>query len=399
MNMNVLSVTAPGAVMEQKTGSPSGKNTFGHLLEAMIADGDVSVPSEETGMPEEEVDLIIELLHSAGKLLNPEETISEDILDNDELLSLLSHLYESEHIIHAIQEGISVSQVLEEGWPEEIKLALLSAHGALINEPEDESVIAAAHEGNHENAAKKLIQFISQSPVILTITAQAVQGNGDEHVRNSGFWRVLLTKVKDFVENAPAKPANVQSFNQREIAEGAFTRQFNPLPQTPQQIVTMDQLNQPFNAVQQHVIHTGEQRQGSQQLHDFIKQFENILASRAFKQTGQGVQQLSIKLYPEHLGRLDVTLTRSKSVMTATIMASTTAARDLIESQLQHLRQAFNSQQLPVDRIEVTQQQGFKEKQEQEDNGRDTGPREERDEEKQEADFKELLNDSINEKV
>lgn len=86
-----------------------------------------------------------------------------------------------------------------------------------------------------------------------------------------------------------------------------------------------------------------------------IKQFESILAKSQFMSSG-GTQKLLIKLYPEHLGSVRVEIFQKDQSMIARIITSSGAARDTLDSQLGNLKQAFAAQNIPVDRIEVSQQ-------------------------------------------
>ncbi|WP_071395335.1 flagellar hook-length control protein FliK [Bacillus tuaregi] len=86
-----------------------------------------------------------------------------------------------------------------------------------------------------------------------------------------------------------------------------------------------------------------------------IRQFEAILAKSSFHMR-DGNQKLFIKLYPEHLGSLRIELTQQNAVLTAKILTTTANAKELLESQLQGLKQAFQSQNLQVEKIEIAQQ-------------------------------------------
>ncbi|MFE8699078.1 flagellar hook-length control protein FliK [Cytobacillus sp. FJAT-54145] len=88
---------------------------------------------------------------------------------------------------------------------------------------------------------------------------------------------------------------------------------------------------------------------------DMIRQFENILSRSQFSKLG-GTQKLFIKLNPEHLGSLRIELIQKDSMMIAKILTTTATAKDTIESQLNSLKQAFNSQNIQVERIEISQQ-------------------------------------------
>ncbi|MDR4886496.1 flagellar hook-length control protein FliK [Fredinandcohnia sp. QZ13] len=96
----------------------------------------------------------------------------------------------------------------------------------------------------------------------------------------------------------------------------------------------------------------GKQMPNQQQ---FIKQFQNILARSNFFNSG-GQQKLLINLYPEHLGSLRIELLQSESGMIARIMASTTQAKELVESQLTNLKHTFLAQNISVEKIEVSTQ-------------------------------------------
>ncbi|KAA9025873.1 flagellar hook-length control protein FliK [Niallia endozanthoxylica] len=86
-----------------------------------------------------------------------------------------------------------------------------------------------------------------------------------------------------------------------------------------------------------------------------IKQFETILAKSQFITAG-GNQKLFIKLYPEHLGALRIELIQQNSIFTAKILTTTENAKDLLESQILNLKQAFLNQNLQVEKIEINQQ-------------------------------------------
>ncbi|GEL06659.1 flagellar hook-length control protein FliK [Salisediminibacterium halotolerans] len=88
-----------------------------------------------------------------------------------------------------------------------------------------------------------------------------------------------------------------------------------------------------------------------------IRQFQNLLSRSSFQQLNNGLQQLNIKLHPESLGRLDIQLQQVNGMMTAKLMTSTQSARELLDGQLQSLRNAFQAQNIPVEKIEITQQQ------------------------------------------
>ncbi|SDI93930.1 flagellar hook-length control protein FliK [Natribacillus halophilus] len=112
---------------------------------------------------------------------------------------------------------------------------------------------------------------------------------------------------------------------------------------------------QPLNEGQQLTIHLGEQKTDHARAVEFVKQFQQVLGKGVLRVNGDTQQQITIKLYPESLGRLDITISKDNGVLQARFLTTTGLARELVESQLPHLRQAFGQQQLPVERIVVEQ--------------------------------------------
>ncbi|EIJ81496.1 flagellar hook-length control protein [Bacillus methanolicus PB1] len=93
----------------------------------------------------------------------------------------------------------------------------------------------------------------------------------------------------------------------------------------------------------------------------FIQQFESILAKSQFSKNG-GTQKLFLKLYPEHLGSVRIEIIQKDQSIVARILTTTGAAKDALESQLQGLKQAFSSQNIQVERIEISQQMSQQER-------------------------------------
>jgi|GEM_PF-5149882 len=84
----------------------------------------------------------------------------------------------------------------------------------------------------------------------------------------------------------------------------------------------------------------------------FAKEFESILQRSTILKNG-GTQKLLIRLSPEHLGMLKIELTQTENGLAAKILASSQQAKDLLESQIHGLRQAFIQQNIDVNRIDL----------------------------------------------
>lgn len=194
---------------------------------------------------------------------------------------------------------------------------------------------------------------------------KSLQVNNRLPIQNKDFFSSKENSIlrQEAFTSSSNKVENNATLTTRQMIEHTLTSTFKAVskPETGQ---TLQGLNVPttaeglqMNKIQQFVIHVGEQRSGEQNNEQLIRQFQNILGRSSLAQFPNGLNQLTIKLFPEHLGRLDVKLMQQNGIITAKLMTTTNAARELVESQLQQLRQAFATQNIQVEKIEVTTQQ------------------------------------------
>lgn len=90
----------------------------------------------------------------------------------------------------------------------------------------------------------------------------------------------------------------------------------------------------------------------AERFEQFAKEFSSILQRSAFLNRG-ATKKIFIKLYPEHLGMVKIELTQTEKGLAAKIVASTQRAKEILESQLHGLRQAFIQQNLEVNRLDL----------------------------------------------
>ncbi len=180
----------------------------------------------------------------------------------------------------------------------------------------------------------------------------------------------MLEDVTKYIESKlhvnPNGQANGQAFTELMTNK---TNSVLPLPNafvaqtssdSPTQGLNLSQsgqeLGQSLSRVEQAAIHIGDKLPKEVQQQQFLRQFQLILQRGTLTQNQQGMNTLSIKLYPEHLGRLDIQLSQIEGTIIARILTGSSATRELIEGQLAQLRHAFAQQQISVERIEVVQQ-------------------------------------------
>lgn len=187
----------------------------------------------------------------------------------------------------------------------------------------------------------------SWSNVVESLTEQVKFLNDENMKQSNHHLRAWLTSINEKYNEQDV----VKSLYERYIQQNRGDKATN----TP--ILSLDVSNSHMSRVQQFFLHSGDEVATRQTEQQFLRQIENILARSQFRQLGNGIQQLTVKLHPASLGRLDITLQQVNGVIVAKMMTTTTIAKELIESQIHQLRHAFIQQQLPVDRIEVIQQQ------------------------------------------
>lgn len=133
------------------------------------------------------------------------------------------------------------------------------------------------------------------------------------------------------------------------------------------------------------------------------KEIEDLL-KRSQVSNQQGSIKLMLKLFPENLGQIRIEIVQQNGVMTARLLASTSAAKELLDSNLNQLKTAFVAQNIQMDRIDISQSL-----QDAERNLRDQSlfgnffnqrPKENEDEDKEESDdeqkaFSEFLTEEV----
>ncbi len=115
------------------------------------------------------------------------------------------------------------------------------------------------------------------------------------------------------------------------------------------------------NVVQENVVEANEFTEGVSQA-DIIRQVVDEIKANMTNE----VQSLELRLNPESLGKVQITVSARNGIMQAQIIAETEAAKNAIEANIASLRETFNNQDLKVEAVEVTiAEYGFFEGQEQ----------------------------------
>lgn len=86
-----------------------------------------------------------------------------------------------------------------------------------------------------------------------------------------------------------------------------------------------------------------------------VRKLVSVLRNAHFSNTHQ-TKQLTIRLYPEHLGMLRVELFQKEGEMVARIIASTQMAKKLLDSNLQQLKHGLVNHNIQIEKVDVTHQ-------------------------------------------
>lgn len=194
-----------------------------------------------------------------------------------------------------------------------------------------------------ELAAPKMDLFTKQADLIKTIQPILSQ------FANQLEQKTIQPEVKQPVQIPPAMQHMIRFTAEQTAAD---TKQQDQ-PSKPSEIVTPQSAITQAEARPVFQMNTIEKVSESRS-EALMKEFQAILNRANFGQTN-GMNRLSVKLYPEHLGQIRIELLEVNGVMTARILASSAMAREMLDSKMHQLRNAFNQQNLQVDRIELSQ--------------------------------------------
>lgn len=365
---------------------------FAKLLSGLIQsisgnEVEVTVNQDFSALSSEEFLVVIQLLQAADvteiesgsdllqQLLSDDSTDwSKLILDqlqlNEEdirsaLTTFLQGIRPSNHGVPEALSEKELSKLLEKLPDMDLNDALMSLLQILPSVPSNQLAIPAEEKGVQLAKTLKLLELFlhyeqpnvdsTQLNRLLQNTAEkfkAVLNGNDAAGKNEILNKVFTPFVNEIKQSNLAKEQMTKEITGLEQTDSQSTKDINQSHR-----FTPNGSNHSFSFLtkQEQLVLLQEQSGQYVSKDELIKKFETILAKSHFVTAG-GSQKLFIKLYPEHLGALRIELMQRDSLLTARILTTTATAKDVLESQIQGLKQAFLAQNLLVDRIEITQQ-------------------------------------------
>ncbi|MCM3600186.1 flagellar hook-length control protein FliK [Robertmurraya korlensis] len=355
LQIESLGFTQKLASQLNKVSTSQEKSSFSKLLQSVTA------PEEETSNDNKAVGLtatdVTDLLAFLSKddLLDVEEGLQ--LLDqvisnsNEDLLTMIENYLGMSHILFQNLLSNVMEKLQIEGGEGQSDLAKLLQ----VIEKMSNLTVSQLHNVLDKDSLKlvksaKLYELMTQNQDSLnedsskldfkTLSAKLtsiLEGNSlksDQAASRLAFLKQTFSSISTS-NSLKEEPTSTSSTPKADIINGSV--QFMQMSRPEQLTVTLQ---------------NGTKQVQTEQL---IKQFESILARSQFSNVN-GVQRLFLQLNPGHLGSLRIEIIQQDSVMVAKIVTSTQAAKEAIEGQLNQLKQAFNSQNIQVERVEISQQ-------------------------------------------
>ncbi|OOE11931.1 flagellar hook-length control protein FliK [Fictibacillus arsenicus] len=135
------------------------------------------------------------------------------------------------------------------------------------------------------------------------------------------------------------------------FAEQAFQR-YVPVKQTEHVSKEFQTVQSPLSPLEQWTLKVpASSEEGQKQ--QFVREIQQIITRGKLMVTEAGFTKMQIKLTPENLGTIEIQLIQKHGEIAAKIIASSQAAKDVLDGQLAQLKQAFAGQNIEFEKLEV----------------------------------------------
>ncbi len=315
-------------------------------------------------------------LPGAGEVqeANLTESVEEvvNILETEDLKSLL------ELLGMEVDDSLTFVQINDDVVPVE-ELMNLEGLTALLNMTPKELQEIVAQLLDNESELKDVWAILEQAPALLAQVAAVLQGEPSNVTPREA------TKVVEFLKLAQVIGARTDTVYQQDFQLKETKASLQTI--LSQLVVTQGKSAETAGNFQKvfQTIQSGEQKstkseiapstvlsaaQTSQvptrtitvtlpanpamQSEALIKELEQAI-SRTQLFNSQGQIKLLLKLYPENLGQIRVELFQKDGIMQARILASTSQAKELLDTNIHQLKTALTGQNIQMDRIDIAQ--------------------------------------------
>ena len=343
--MQMVQVKKPEAPEVPKPTTDNKNESFGTMFNKVVNQQEASEKTASAVEPAEETGVVLkaknvkELLDILGlQEIDGLILLDDKLISVEELMGNLSALLQLVNLDEQDLQRFMVALTNQQDAVEDV-WALLSALST--DDSGIQSKLSAMLQGEHTMTPKEANQFVAMLKFI-QVAAKDVDltsmQEGKLQSLSTLLENVVTTMTKTSTETKAALPF-----------EHLLTQAKSEVKPTGQEALTQNTIQTRPNTFQV----TLPQAQPGQS-EALLKEMQAIINKAQISQN-QGVTRLMIKLYPENLGTLRVELVQQNGILTARMLASTAAGREMIDNQLHQLKQAFVQQGLQVERIDVGQ--------------------------------------------
>ncbi|KYG35054.1 flagellar hook-length control protein FliK [Alkalihalobacillus trypoxylicola] len=309
----------------------------------------------------EEILLQIEEIVHGSQLLDPSILEEASLIFDEDLSSLLEEfqrddeakalllflmVFKDELNVIKTEKAMTDSVSLKNSSPLQLALSLLS-----LKEEERNNLLTYLQtmmkEKGASEAAAKIQTFFSN-------LSQWIDPKEDQKAN------YFLPQMKDLNWKPITSSANLtQAILSQESHSMSGQAPSNPMDEekvhTPLK-VQEHHFAQAMPKAQQASIFLGANQNQEVHSRQMLEQLVQIFQRQVKAGLPNQTQKIQVRLHPEHLGRLDIQVMQQEGVLVAKILTTSHAAKELIESQILQLRQALQQQQLPLEKIEIMEE-------------------------------------------
>ncbi|RKQ37487.1 flagellar hook-length control protein FliK [Oceanobacillus halophilus] len=163
---------------------------------------------------------------------------------------------------------------------------------------------------------------------------------------------------------------------------------------------------EPLSKLEQYSIYINKTQNAATTSQQLMEQFQSIVKSSKFLSLPNGNNQLSITLNPNNLGEMMVRLIQINGEMTVKITVTTQAAKEMLETNINQLRNMFSPQQVVIEKQETNSQHNqfyqkdhnghqWKDDTNREDSSHSDQEQNQPSDEEFQAQFREILNEKV----
>ncbi|MCT6923549.1 flagellar hook-length control protein FliK [Metasolibacillus sp.] len=351
MNIAMMQQLAPKVEVPKQT-VPAGKNEqlsqekFGSVFNKILAT--TNQPATQQNAPAatdlnavgelisadslEEVLEILGIPHDAALLfieVEGDAIAVEDMMNLEDLAAALS--MEKEELVTLIEQLLGEEMPIEDIW------TLFEQAPNLLAQ------IMSALQGEHQvppQQAEKVIAVLKLAEVIATKT-DTVYTQEVQLIQVKEAFQQVATQLQQTVQVQQQAPK--AAVLQQVPVNKQETDATQPAPITSQQSSA---------AVKTVTVTLPAERPAQSEA--LIKEIQNLI-NRSQLSSTQGTMKLMLKLYPENLGSIRIEIMQKDGMLTARLLATTTAGKELLDSNLQQLKAGLAAQNIQVERLDVSQ--------------------------------------------